>query len=109
MLPGSSFARAPHLCLIFSYNTSINSKNYNAREHYKRKYLFLGVELRDGGDLDGLDRKSSTYNSVRIHRHFAQRRSNLVCPDRRAVAHWDLRQRRWHMVGVNIFEPALTI
>ena len=24
--------------------------------------LFLGVELRDGGDLEGLERKSSTYN-----------------------------------------------
>ena len=28
------------------------------------KNLFLGVELRDGGDLEGLERKSSTFEEL---------------------------------------------
>ena len=65
------------------------------------------MELRDGGDLEGLDRKSSTYN---LFEKFAQEiESNLVCPDRRLVGYWDVRQRRRHMMGVYIFEPGLTI
>ena len=36
--------------------------------------------------------------------------TNLVCPGRSIVAHnWDMRQRRWHMVGVYIFEPGFLV
>ena len=36
--------------------------------------------------------------------------NNLVCPDRSFVAYYlNMRQRRWHMVGVYIFEPGLSV
>ena len=38
-------------------------KRMNTREMCEIIDLFRGVELRDGGDFDGLDRKSSTYYS----------------------------------------------
>ena len=42
----------------------------NTREMCEIIDLFRGVELRDGGDFDGLDKKSSTFFSYNSTFHF---------------------------------------